>query len=501
MSALDMAELDAFTASLPEPGVVPREEAVTAIAAASTVSPTPSILAATPITAAISPVAPSEPPAPVIKYDFDEGFQTKLAAFIVRDTTFVQRIDGLVKPDYFQNGLDAAWVSMSLRYYAKYRKVPSDAMIYSRLIKDDVAAKVIDAPFAQLLARHYKELLKSDISDREYTADAVATFARHQAVSAAIMDSFVLVERHDFDKINTMMRRALDIAVNTDGDIYDYGSMLDSRTGERLDRAAGKLPPSGISTGYPGIDEALYHKGWGKRELSIILGGAKAGKTTALIDFGIQALKAGRNVLYVTLEVSAKIVAERMDANITDTPVSDLGSNIHSVRDKVKHFITSSGARFVIKEFPTGAMRVSDLRRLIERYKAQGCKFDLVIVDYADLVAPDRVTENSIENSKSVYVNLRGLAMQEDIALLSATQTNREGFKAAVAKAEHVSDDFNKIRIADIVISINKTDEERAAGVARLYFAASRNQAGGFTIKIEQKLDCMRFISKVIGYE
>jgi replicative DNA helicase len=125
----------------------------------------------------------------------------------------------------------------------------------------------------------------------------------------------------------------------------------------------------------------------------------------------------------------------------------------------------------------------------------------MVIVDYADLMAPERYTDNSIENSKNIYVSLRGLAMQEDIALLTATQTNREGFKSSVAKAEHVSEDFNKIRIADIVISINRTEEERAVGQARLYFAASRNQAGQFTVRIKQDMERMRFISEIIGEE
>lgn len=438
-----------------------------------------------------------------LKFEFDAGFQNAIAALICRDTVFVQRIDGLVKPEYFENGLNSAWVSVALRYFAKYRRVPSDSTVYKRLITDDMKARVIDASYAPMMVKHWKEvLIKSDLSNRDFYADTVADFAKHQAVTVAITESVSMLERQEFDRIDKIVRRALDVGLNQDGDIYDYGKMITDRTGERLDRAAGKMPPSGITTGYADIDNNLYHKGWGRRELSLILGGAKAGKTTALIDFGIQALKAKYNVLYVTLEVAAKIIAERMDANITETPVNELESHVHSVRDKVQEFMAHAGScKFVIKEFPTGSMRVSDLRRLIERYKAHGTNFDIVIVDYADLIAPERITESTIENSKSVYVNLRGLAMEQNIAILSATQTNRDGYKAAVAKAEHVADDFNKIRIADVVISINKTEEERASGQARLYFAACRNQAGGFSIRIEQRLDCMRFISKVVGFE
>jgi replicative DNA helicase len=454
--------------------------------------------AADPTTAAVSAVEELEQP----KYQFDAAFQTKIAALAVRDTAFMQRVDGLIVPEYFENGIESAWVSVSIRYFQKYKRVPADATIYARLIKEDITAKIVDSTIAGMMVRQYKDqLLTADVSDRDFVVDEVAKFARHQALSAAILRSVTELERRDFEKIGALIRKAMDVGSNSDGDIYDFGERLDGRTGERVERAAGKLPPTGISTGYPEIDSTLYHKGWGRGELSVIMGGAKAGKTTALIDFGLQGVRAGKNVLYVTLEVAAKIIAERCDANVSDTPVMDLGAHTHKVHSSVQAFMAKSGGRFIVKEFPTGSATVSDLRRLIERFKSRGVTFDMVIVDYADIMAPERYTDSQTENSKSVYVGLRGLAMQEQFALLTATQTNREGFKAAVAKAEHVAEDFNKIRIADIIISINKTEEERTAGQARLYFAASRNQAGGFTIRIEQCLDKMQFVKRVVGYE
>lgn len=899
------------------------------------------------------------------KFEFDGAFQSKIAALVVRDTQFMQRVDGLIRPEYFESGVDAAWVSVCMRYYLKYKRVPADKTIYARLLKEDLTAKIIDPVMMTHMARYYQDnILKADLSDRDFVVDEVATFARHQAVSAAILQSVTDLDRRDFERISKSLRKALDVGANQDGDIYDFGENVEARTGERLDRAAGKLPPQGITTGYPMLNDCLYHKGWGRRELSVIMGGAKAGKcvtrdttiftedgmveigdyvpaslppdsfaphvmsvlgragleqtshvyssgvnptirvkthrgfeiegtrhhpmlvlrdgqhvwkrldelqlgdqmavqrgamvfgrhtdlgyavdaanarvassaradatksatfprtmtpdlaeflgmfiaegyctdlgcftftqqdeailsrfatlasslfgiapgisrqddkvasvrlssvavraylealgvvwglsavktvprsirrapedcvraflsalvglechvdrrsegkvsfdlvmaseklikqvqlmllnfgivsrrtlkpsmatngsrivrdywrlivsgsrnvealaqlgvyeprkdialagvrvdstardwipgsqhlvgdvmlevqaaghplkstfsqsghrslrtfrsgrqgqvreltfafaesltdrldglgvrgvrctqlrdivdtgycydpvvsieegeadtvdltvpgthsffanglvshnTTALLDFAIQAVNAHHNVLYVTLEVSAKILAERCDANMSQTRVMDLQEKAHDVKAKVKSFMTNAGARLVLKEFPTGSATVSDLRRLIERFKSRGLTFDMVVVDYADIMAPERYTDNQQENSKSVYVGLRGLAMAEDFALLTATQTNREGFKATVAKAEHVADDFNKIRIADIIISINRTPEELAAGQARLYFAASRNQPGNFTIRIEQQLDQMRFITKVIGHE
>ena len=436
------------------------------------------------------------------RYKFDESFQAKISALCLRDTPFMQKVDNLVRPEYFESTMDAALVNLANRYYEKYRKVPGDISTLSMLLKHDVNKKIIKREMLPMMVGRLKELLKHDISDRDFVIEEVATFARHQAVSKAILDSVGHLDMNEFDKISTTLKKALDVGSNDDGDAYDYGEMLDARTTLRIERAAGKAPPTGVTTGYPLIDQHLYHKGWGKGELSVIMGGAKAGKTTALIDFGVSACGHIHryNVLYVTLEVSANIVAERMDARISEQIMFELDTHIHEVARKVKDFRERSG-KFIIKEYPTGSMRVSDLRRLLERYKSQGISFDLVVVDYADLMAPERYTDNAIENSKNVYVNLRGLAMQEKIAILTATQTNRAGSTKMVATMTDIADDFNKVRIADIVISINKTEEERAIKQARLYFAAVRNGPSNFSIRIEQDLERMRFVSSVIGEE
>jgi replicative DNA helicase len=114
---------------------------------------------------------------------------------------------------------------------------------------------------------------------------------------------------------------------------------------------------------------------------------------------------------------------------------------------------------------------------------------------------PDVRTYEERQDSKEVWIQLRGIAGEEDAAVLTATQTNREGFKASTAKAEHAAEDFNKIRIADLVISINRSDEEKDKGEARLYFAASRNQGGEFCLRVKQNMGAMQFITAVVGIE
>lgn len=450
-------------------------------------------------TAGVAPAAVEEPTT-TPHYEFDEDFQKKIAALTIRDTAFAQLTDGLIQPEYFENAALAALVKVANGYFTKYKKAPGDKTILASILKDAIRAKVLPPELAKLAVTQVPALFATDVSDRDYVADECATFARHQATARAVLESVDLIERRDFDKIAQIVRKAVDTGVRMQTSAYDYAAMVKQRTQDRKDRAAGVRPPTGITTGLPVLDDYLYHKGWGRKELSVLMGGAKAGKSMAMISFGVNAIAHGYRTLYVTLEVASNIIAERLDANIADIAMMECGLKPHEVEEKVEAFMAKA-APFIIHEFPTGTMRPSDLRRLIEQYKAQGITFDLVIVDYADLMAPERVTDNIQENSKSVYVNLRGLAMQEGFAVLTATQTNREGAKKAVATATDVAEDFNKIRIADVVISINATEEERRMGQSRLFFAACRNQRSGFTIRIEQQIDRAKFISKIVGEE
>lgn len=436
----------------------------------------------------------------VEKFDFDAEFQTKIAAHTVRDLDFMRRAAHLVRPEYFENVGEAALVNIALKFFQTYQSVP-DAATMVTLLKEARESGILKGETMEAAKGVFRPLYASPLVGGNYAAEKVAEFSRHQAVTRALLASVEqLGKKGGFEKIDDLMGKALSVGINEDGDEYDYWDKIVDRTEERVERAAGKLPPQGITTGNIRFDDLLYHKGWGKKELSIIMGGAKAGKTTALIGFAKAASLAGKNVLYVTLEVSAKIISERLDASISDTEMRELAKSIHDVRTKVQALQKRAG-KLKIHEFPSGTFSPAMLRRLIERYKSKGIKFDLIVIDYADLMAPDFRYNDAIENSKGVYTGLRAVAFEEDVAMLSATQTNREGFKSSVAKAEHVAEDFNKIRIADLVISINITEEERANNEARLYFAASRNQESGFTIFIKQNVAKMKFMESILRIE
>lgn len=430
-------------------------------------------------------------------YEFDDSFQRKIAALTLRDTAFTQATEGLIRPEFFERDADAALVKIALDFFNTYKKAPDLASIPT-LIKAAFADKRIRKDLKEDVLGRLKELLGADLSDGKFVADKVSEFAKHRAIEQAILDSVSALERKDYAKIEKLIRSAMDIGTTDDGGEYDYWTEIENRTTERIDEAAGAIKPDGISTGIPDLDDYLYHKGWGRKELAVMMGAAKAGKSMSLGEFAKNASLAGYNVLYATLEVSAKIMSNRIDANLSDTAIRVLKDHPHAVKAKIEA-VSKKAGKFQIHEFPSGTLKVSGLRRLLERYRSRGVIFDMIVVDYADIMAAERFSGDLREDMRQIYIDLRAIAFHYNCAMLTATQTNREGAKSAVAKMTDVAEDFNKIRTADIVISINATEEEVKAGEARLYFAASRNSEAGVQLLVKQDRSKMKFLTKILA--
>lgn len=456
----------------------------------------------------VSATAPATEPEVEVKYDFDLEFQSRIVYLSLYDESFMRRTQHLLKPSYFESAAHAALMSVILKHWQNYETILADQSVAALAIKNAVDNKQLRKEAAFEATKAFKEAfeqrkaIQNDEAtplNAEFIADQVAAFAKRQAMIEAVSKAVVwLDDPVRIRDVQKLITDAAQVGLNEVEAGGDYFERLKVRTNERADESVGKRPPRGITTGHPKLDALLYHRGFGRKELTVLMGGAKAGKTMALIDFASAAVMAGYNVLYVTLEVSNRIVEERVDARFSEIRINDLVSNFGEVNDRIGRAAAKEGrGRFYISEYPSGTMSPSMLRSLLERHKAKGWTYDMVVVDYADIMAPDYRTQDAIENSKQIYVSLRAIATEWNCAMLTATQSNREGFKAVTAKADNVADDFNKVRTADLFISINSTEDERRDGKARLYFAASRNQQSGMTVFIEQDLAAARFLKMV----
>ena len=434
------------------------------------------------------------------QFEFDQSFQTKVAALVMRDTNFAMNTKDLIKPEYFTEDAAGTLVRIIQEHVKTYRSVP-DLKILPTILKDEIAAKRIRPDMVDPVKKMVKDVLTTDLSNPQFVQDKVVDFAKTQAV-IDVMEKCVngLIDKKDWGKIGQLMKEATAIGANIDGGGYDYFKEIEARTKIRHDLKAGKVVRNGITTGYPAIDAYLYHCGWGRKELSCMMGAAKAGKSMSLGDFGKNAAMAGYNVLYDSLEVSKEIIADRIDAALSDTLMRELHKDPDKVEAAIKAIHAKSG-RFELRDHASGTLKPSALHRVIENYRADGIIFDLVIVDYADIMAAEYRSDSLQENLRTIYVDLRALAHELNCAFLTATQTNRDGAKAATAKATDVGDDWNKARTVDIMIGINATDAEKAAGEARLSWLLSRNTEDGFSLRIKQDRQKMQFLTKVLGKE
>lgn len=436
------------------------------------------------------------------QFEFDPGFQKKIVALTLRDPNFTKAVADIIEPQYFTEATDQALMRLVLDHIKTYKCAPDMHSMVS-IIKDAAAKKLIRDDERKEIGKLLIEIYKSPglIANPTYVQDHVVDFAKQQAMTQAIMAAVPALDKGDYSKIAQLMATALAVGAKGDFERYNYFEEIDNRTQIREDLVNGKVVTRGITSGYKDIDAHLYHYGWGRQELSCIMGPAKSGKSLSLGDFGKNAALAGYNVLYVSLEVSHFIIADRIDAALSSTLMSKLKSDHVAVQAAIKKLNTNSGL-YEFQSRASGTFRNSDLRAMLDRYRTHhNIIFDLIIVDYADIMAPDRRSDKLQDDLRSIYIELRAVAYDYDAAVLTATQTNRDGAKASTAKATDIGDDWNKVRTVDILIGINATDAEKANNEARLYWAISRNTEDGFSLRIQQDRSRMQFITKVIGKE
>lgn len=430
------------------------------------------------------------------KYEFDEAFQKKIVGHVLRDDVFMRSCDGLIDKNHFEDEGFQWLADYATKFYQRFGQTPSLAIIVND-IKALASAKKIKTETLDVvkpLIKHYYGP-ECDLSNRDYMIEQVAAFAKKSAMEMAIIRGAELIDKGDYDGAAKLVEDARNVGIVEEGNCYEFWSTAEERTERRIERERMGLK-TGITTGVKELDDVLYHGGWGRQELSVLMGPPKAGKSIGLGEFGINASLAGYNVLYCSLENSAEIVGDRMDSNVSGEVMRELTSRPSSVRTAVTGKSGSAGKLF-IHEFPTGSLRPMDIRRLVKKYQSQGIVIDLIVIDYADIMAPDFKTGAENTDSKEIYKGIRAIGQQENCAILTATQTNRDGAKATVAKVTDVSEDINRVRLADVFMILAATDSEKADDVFRLYMGAMRNSESGimFTCKSDRKR--MKFIKSI----
>lgn len=346
----------------------------------------------------------------------------------------------------------------------------------------------------------------------EYVLSQLNAFIRQQHLKTAVVRAVEAIEDGRIDQAELELQEGLSRQVVA----FDKGTTLgDPLEALRfLDQAE-----TAILTGIAPLDAADL--GPKRKELFLIMAPPSRGKTWGLIHLGKWALLQRLSVLHVTLEMSEERVAQRYiqsffsvskrnakvrvpsfikdrDGNLEEvvyTEIERVALTDPNIRAKLATRLQREFRRrppLLIKQFPTGALTMSMLQAYLDGLERH-TKFvpDMLIIDYPDLMALD--TANMRLDTGKLYKDLRGLAVSRNMAVVGATQSNREGSRARIVDESMVAEDFSKIMIADSIVSYSQTEAEKRLGLARLFAVKSRNDESKFSALIAQSYNIGQF--------
>jgi KaiC/GvpD/RAD55 family RecA-like ATPase len=312
-------------------------------------------------------------------------------------------------------------------------------------------------------------------------------FSRHKGLERAILKSADLLEKGDYGPVEKLIKDAVQISLNKDMGT-DYFESPRSRLNALKDNNGQ------VSTGWPSVDKKLYG-GFNRGELNIFAAASGGGKSLFLANMGVNWALMGLNVIYLTFELSEKLVAMRLDSMMTGISSREIFRNIDDVELKVKMLEKKSGS-IQIKYMPSGK-NANDIRAYLKEYQVKkGYKPDVILIDYLDLMMPLIVKVSPSDlfvKDKYVSEELRNLAMETQCVTVTASQLNRAAVEEIEFDHSHISGGLSKIQTADNVIGIFTSRAMRERGRYQIQFMKTRSSSGvGQKVDLEFNLDTLR---------
>ena len=356
-------------------------------------------------------------------------------------------------------------------YANEYKTLPDVEMVNAKTGADLQSAADIDP-------KHF-----------DWFLDEYERFARHKELESAILASADMLEKGEYGSVEEKIKKAVQVGLTKDMGL-DYFEDPKARL-QALKDNNGMVP-----TGWKNFDKKLFG-GFNRGELNIFAGGSGAGKSLFLQNLACNYAEQGLNVCYVTLELSEKLTAMRIDAMMTETPTREIYKDLDTVDLKVKMKAKTSG-KLRIKYIPAGATAL-DVRAYIKEFEIQhSLQCDVILIDYLDLLMPmnKRVSPSDLfVKDKYVSEELRNVAVDMNCLLITASQLNRASVEEIEFDHSHISGGLSKIQTADNVIGIFTSRAMRERGKYQIQFMKTRSSSGvGHKVDLEFNVDTLRIL-------
>jgi len=388
---------------------------------------------------------------------------------LLNSDTYARYVTPYIKPDYFSEKPEQAIFSAFQQSFNKYNKVPTMTMVSLDVNSLTGFPDAVISESHELLS----ELHKVVVTDEKWLIEKTEKWCRDRALFLAIMESLEIIEGNHpsmkKDSLPTLFSNALQI--NFDTKIgHDFIEDAEARFDLRH-KFEEKIP----------FDleclNTITNGGLMPKTLSIIMAPTGVGKTLVNCHFAASYLLKGYNVLYITLEMAEERIAERIDANLLNVPLQDLKKmNKGIYLEKINAL---RRGKIIIKEYPTAQAHAGHFRALIEELKVKkDFRPQIVIVDYMNIAASQRLKMGTGVNTysyvKSIAEELRGLAVEYDVALITSTQTNRGGMNNSDVDLGDTSDSVGGPMTADLLLVVMTNEELEKAN--QLLFKQLKNR-------------------------
>ena len=376
---------------------------------------------------------------------------------LIQSDSFSRKVLPFIKDEYFTETDEKTVFNEIKDYFEKYTKTPTAEAL---LINLENNTRLSDSDLVQSKSIVGSIEKSSEETPQEWLIDETEKWCKDRAIYIAVMDSIeVLDEKSKRSKgdIPELLKDALSVSFDTNIG-HDQLEDADERW-EFYNRAEEKLP----------FDLEYFNKvtkgGLPNKTLNICLAGTGVGKSLFMCHMASANLMMNKNVLYITLEMSEEKIAERIDANVLNIPIQDLAdvtkTQFGKKVDKLKGKTTG---KLIIKEYPTASAHVGHFRHLLQELDIKkDFKPDMIYIDYLNICASHRVKPGAGANSytlvKSIAEELRGLAVEFDVPIMSATQTTRSGYGSTDVELTDTSESFGLPATADFMFALISSEE------------------------------------------
>ncbi len=412
-------------------------------------------------------------------YHISDNTKKGCLYLLKHDLEFFSEIVPLLKPEFFDFPAYKN-VFLGVRdYYEKYRKIPSDTALVD-FITANVSGADSEAIDYENTIAEINTFAQSCLGDREFILDPGEELARQRAMESAIRKAVgILNQEGDIGQVEELVKTAL--LVNRNVDVgQDYFSDIVDRIARSYEETNKDRVPTVFNTHNRNLEGGLSRK-----ELGMVVAPPGVGKSLYLVNQGANSLLQGKDVLYVSLEMSEDKIAGRFDSVITE--IRNLKTSLGQLRlkERLDEVKSKTQGRLLIKEFPTGACNVNQLRSLLVQLKLhKNFTPDVLIVDYLELLRPNRLIDSEYQAQQRIAEELRGLGVEYNCLIWTASQTNRQARRVPIITDAELGDSYGKIRPCDWVISLNQTQEEYDEGAMRVFVMKARDSKQHYLINV-----------------